>query len=349
MKTESAQTIFDNSRNQLLIDVRSPSEFNDGHIPDAINIPIFDDRERAIVGTLYKQTGRESAVEKGLELVGPKMASFVRQTREALQPDQKVYVHCWRGGMRSQSFAWLLSTAGFDVTVLTGGYKAFRKQALETLAETHPMVVLSGLTGAGKTRFLEMLATAGEQIIDLEGLANHRGSSFGAVGLGEQPSTQQFENQLFCEIQQLDRTRFFWIEDEGSRIGQVTVPETFINQVRHAPAVFLDVPKSRRLDNLCKEYGIQDKDGLVEATRGIERRLGGQNMNEAIALIEAGDMRAAANISLTYYDRAYLKSASKMPRTMTIDLNTADLSDDQVVDALQQRASELLQETAGKS
>lgn len=349
MKIESANVFFQDSRDHLLIDVRSPREYSDGHIPLAVNIPIFDDAERAVVGTLYAESGRSAAVEKGLEFVGPKMVDFVRQTRSKLNPNQKVYVHCWRGGMRSQAFAWLLSTAGFDVTVLDGGYKAFRNLALDTLAKSQPMLVLSGLTGAGKTSFLKLLREAGEQIVDLEGLANHRGSSFGAIGLGEQPSTQQFENQLFDEIQKLDRSRFFWVEDEGSRIGQVTVPASFMNQIRNAPAIFLDVPKSRRLNNLCQEYGIQDKDGLVEATRGIERRLGGQNMNEAIALIEAGDMRAAADISLSYYDRAYLKSASKMPRKSTTNLSTEGLSDAQVVESLLVQSRELLHETAGKS
>ncbi len=354
MKTETAESFFAESRSNLLVDVRSPKEFAEGHIPSATNIPLFDNDQRAVVGTTYKQVGRDEAIEKGLEFVGPKMASFVRRCRELSSTandgaPQKVFVHCWRGGMRSQSFAWLLDTAGFDVTVLQGGYKAFRKLALKTIALRHQMVVLSGLTGAGKTIFLKQLQAAGEQMIDLEGLANHRGSSFGAIGLGDQPTTQQFENRLFVELQKLDRRRSFWVEDEGSRIGQVTVPTRFIRQIRNASAVFLDVPKSRRLDNLCREYGIQDREGLIEATRGIQKRLGGQNMNEAISLIESGDMRAAADISLSYYDRAYLKSASQMPREVTVELKTEGLSDAEVVKRLIAARKSLDQEAAGKS
>lgn len=331
-----AEQFLTDSSSQVVIDVRSPGEFAAGHIPGAVNIPLFDDQQRSIVGTMYAKKGREVAVEKGLEFVGPKMADFVRQVKQLLDENQaqRSYIHCWRGGMRSQSFAWLLSTSGLQVEVLEGGYKAFRKLAHRHIDAQHSMVVLSGLTGAGKTEYLKLLADAGQQVIDLEGLANHRGSSFGALGLGDQPSTEQFENDLFVALRSLSTDRFFWVEDEGSRLGRVTVPSLFVKQIRCTPAVFLDVPKSRRLDNLIREYGDLDRDGLVHSTRGIEKRLGGQNMIETIDAIERGDLRRAADITLSYYDRSYLKAMSELPRELNVDLPTGDLRDEEVVERL---------------
>jgi len=343
MSIASAEEFYRESRSGLLIDVRSPGEFAAGHIPGATNVPLFTDEERAIVGTLYTETGRDEALEKGLEFVGPKMAPFVRQTRQLLSDhvaskdadsdstSNPVWIHCWRGGMRSQSFAWLLETAGFDVRVLDGGYKAYRKIAHRKIGLKHRLVVLSGLTGAGKTEFLKLLRAAGEQVVDLERLANHRGSSFGAIGLGEQPTTEQFENRLFEALESLDPNQRIWVEDEGSRLGQVVVPPRFVKQIRRAPAVFLDVPKQRRLDNLLQEYGDLDREGLIAATRGIQKRLGGQNVIDAIAAIESGDLRTAADISLSYYDRSYLKAFSELPRETCVNLSTENLEDKQVV------------------
>jgi tRNA 2-selenouridine synthase len=347
MKTLSAEDFYRESRGGIVIDVRSPVEFSAGHIPEAVNISLFSDDERKQVGTLYKQSGRENAIEKGLEFVGPKMVGFVRQTRELLAKtdrNQPVFAHCWRGGMRSQSFAWLLGTAGIDVRVLEGGYKAFRKLAHRQIGFRHRMVVLSGLTGAGKTEYLKMFREAGEQVVDIEKLANHRGSSFGALGLGQQPTTEQFENRLFVALEALDPNKRFWVEDEGSRLGHVVVPARFVKQIRRSPAVFLDVCKERRLDNLMAEYGNLDTNGLVEATRGIQKRLGGQNMIDAINAIESGDLRKAADITLSYYDRSYLKAMDGLPRESTSELSTKGLDDKQVVAEAIERANSLMPE-----
>ena len=338
MNTVFAEDFYRDSQGGIIIDVRSPVEYAAGHIPGATNIALFTDDQRAIVGTLYAKSGRDDAIEKGLEFIGPKMVGFVRQAKKLLAnsdcADAPIFVHCWRGGMRSQSFAWLMDTAGLNVRVLHGGYKAYRRLAHRRIGFRHQMIVLSGLTGAGKTEFLKLLQDRGEQVVDLEGLANHRGSSFGAIGLGEQPRTEQFENRLFAVLEKLNPKKRIWVEDEGSRLGQVTVPARFVKQIRRAPAVFLDVPKARRLDNLLKEYGDLDREGLIEATRGIQKRLGGQNMTDAITAIEAGDLRTAADISLKYYDRAYLKSMSALPRETTVNLSSEGLEDAVVVEEL---------------
>jgi len=180
-----------------VIDVRSPGEYDHAHIPHAINIPLFDNEERAKVGTRYKQVGKDSAVLLGLELVGPKLADFVKKARRLNLTGQEVLVHCWRGGMRSGSFAWLLNTAGIKARTLEGGYKAYRSQVLAAFAEPARMIY-GGKTGSGKTEILHELAKQGEQVIDLEALANHKGSSYGAIGQEPQPSSEQFENKLFA-------------------------------------------------------------------------------------------------------------------------------------------------------
>ena len=344
MNTVFAEDFYRESLGGVIIDVRSPGEFSAGHVPGATNVPLFSDEERSVVGTLYADSGRDVALEKGLEFVGPKMAGFVREVKQLLadRADSSktsetkasrptVWVHCWRGGMRSQSFAWLLDTAGLKVSVLEGGYKAFRKNALRKIGFRYRMVILSGLTGAGKTDFLKMLDAADEQIIDIEGLANHRGSSFGALGLGQQPTTEQFENRLFAALDQLDPQRRIWVEDEGSRLGKVNVPPRFVKQIRRAPAVFLDVPKERRLDNLMLEYGDLDRAGLIYAIEGIQKRLGGQNVKDAIKAVETGDLRTAADISLSYYDRSYLKAFSELPRETSVNLSTDQLSNAEVL------------------
>ena len=345
MSTLSAEEFYRASRSALLVDVRSPSEYSSGHICGSVNVPLFEDQERAAVGTTYKNEGRKQAVLQGLDFVGPKMASFVRQTnqlREKYSPEKdEVYVHCWRGGMRSQSFAWLLETAGIPVHVLDGGYKSFRKIAHRRIGHRHNMIVLSGLTGAGKTEILKLLSLAGEQIVNLEGLANHRGSSFGAIGLGEQPSTEQFENRLFESLDSVDPSKRFWVEDEGSRLGHVVVPPRFVKQVRRAPAIFLDVPLETRLDNLLVEYGELNRESLVEATRGIQKRLGGKNMIDTIQAIENGDLRRAAEITLSYYDRSYLKAKSGMPRKESVNLPTQGLDKAAIVEQLASLAETL--------
>jgi len=168
-------------------------------------------------------------------------------------------------------------------------------------------------------------------VIDLEGLANHRGSAFGSIGLGEQPTTQQFENHLFDELQALTSEKRFWVEDEGSRIGKVVVPTRFIKQIRKAPAIFLDVPQSQRLDILLKEYGSLEPNELAKATENIGKRLGGQNVKDAVTAIATGNMRRAAEITLAYYDQSYIKAADKLPRETTLPLCTESLTENEVL------------------
>ncbi|HRZ77895.1 MAG TPA: rhodanese-like domain-containing protein, partial [Bacteroidales bacterium] len=170
-------------------DVRSPSEYLRAHIPGVMSLPLFSDEERAIIGTLYKHQGRERATLKGMEIAGPKMASYVTQA-SVLAPERRLMLHCWRGGMRSAAMAFTLETAGFEVMLLDGGYRSFRRLALELVQYPWKLRVLGGMTGSGKTQVLKHLQQDGLQVLDLEGMANHKGSAFGSIGQLEQPGTE---------------------------------------------------------------------------------------------------------------------------------------------------------------
>ena len=257
-----------------VLDVRSPREYTAGHLPGAHCFPLFDDRERAQVGTTYKQIGAHEALLVGLELVGPKMRSLVEQARH-LAPTKEVLVHCWRGGMRSESVAWLLATAGFTAHTLEGGYKAYRNHALESFRKIPQLVALGGATGSGKTAVLRALQARGEQVINLEALAHHRGSAFGGIGQTPQPTTEQFQNDLHHVWQQLDPRVRVWIEDESFSIGQVKLPIELWNAMRARPLVLLEVPRAARIQRLVQEYGSLDRLELERAVVTIQKRLGG--------------------------------------------------------------------------
>ncbi len=288
-----------------LLDVRSPGEYTHGHIPGAVSFPLFSDEERAEVGTMYKQVGKEEAMELGLRFVGPKLESFVKEAK-ALAPARKVMVHCWRGGQRSGAMAWLLRMAGFEVEVLPGGYKAYRKLVLDSF-ESSPlqMVVLGGQTGSGKTKILYELEKQGEQIIDLEGLANHKGSAFGFIGELPQPTVEQFENNLFERILALDVSTRIWVENESHSIGRIFIPEPFWLKMRVAPLLNIKIPDEARIENLLEDYVLTDKADLEIAFNKISKKLGGQNLKEALEALERNDYASAARIALWYYDKTY--------------------------------------------
>lgn len=291
--------------NRILLDVRSPGEYRQGHIPGAHSFPLFSDIERAEVGTLYKQNGKDIAMVRGLEIVGPKLASFVKEARK-LANGSGLAVHCWRGGQRSQSMAWLLRQGGFDVVTLDGGYKAFRQHVLGTFElKRLNLIVLGGKTGTGKTKILHALQAQGEQVIDLEGLAHHKGSAFGHIGEPEQPTVEQFENDLFEKILELDPQRRVWIENESQSIGRVFLPQAFWLQMKKSPLYNVEVPFERRIQNLVEDYTGISNAALEAAFRRIERKLGGQHLKAALEALQAGDPATAAAIALKYYDKTY--------------------------------------------
>ncbi len=287
-----------------LLDVRSPAEFEQGHIPAAISVPLFSDAERAEVGTCYKQQGRDAAVELGVAIASPKLPGLIT-TAKQLAPDRRVRLHCWRGGMRSGAVAWLLETAGFQVATLAGGYKAFRRWALQAVELPRPIVIVGGMTGSGKTDILQALATLGEQVVDLEAIAHHRGSSFGALGLPPQPSNEQFENELAVQWAQCDPQRVVWLEAESKRVGRCRIPEALFQQMMQAPVLEVVRSRDERLALLVDMYGTATTEDLILATERIRKRLGGLRTQQAVELLGDRRLSEACDVMLHYYDKTY--------------------------------------------
>lgn len=288
-----------------IIDVRSPGEFEKGHIPGAVNIPLFSNEERAHVGTVYVQQSKEKAVELGYKYVTPKLEWFINESRK-VAGQSAVVIHCWRGGMRSHAFAEHLHANGFqEVYVLEGGYKAFRNHVLKFLEQPFRLRILGGYTGSGKTRILKELAELGEQVIDLEGIAHHKGSAFGALGETGQPTQEQFENNLFETVGKINREIPVWVEDESQKIGSVNIPPEFYRQIWGQNVCFIDIPKEKRAEYLVNEYSAYGKQEIAYAITGIAKRLGGQNVKLALEHLEQNNYFEVAMIALQYYDKAY--------------------------------------------
>ena len=305
------------SANGLVIDVRSPSEFAHAHIPGAVSVPLFTDEERAIIGTAYKQESKEKAVKIGLNFFGPKMVKLVEAVEQlvaAETPQVPIYLHCWRGGMRSAAVAWLLNLYGFEVTTIVGGYKAYRHWVLQQFEENYAFKVIGGCTGSGKTRLLHQLQAKGFVVIDLEGLANHKGSAFGNIGMPPQPSQEMFENKLGTALftEKLKGQPIIFIEDESQRIGNVNVPIVLYKQMRESTLLFLEIPFEERLKNIVAEYGKGDTEKLVNAIIRIKKRLGGLETKTAINHLLEGDVAACFSILLLYYDKWYTKSITNL-------------------------------------
>jgi len=295
-------------RNQLpVIDVRSEGEHEQGHIPNAINIPILNNAERKTVGTLYKQVGQKEAIKEGVRLVGPRLIKILEKVEHVVNGNE-VLVHCWRGGMRSNNFCWLVERLGIKAQPLRGGYKAYRSKVLESFESPLKFLVLSGSTGSGKTEILQELRDQSEQVICLETLANHKGSAFGGLGLSNQPTTEQFENNLFEEILKIDLSKRIWIEDESIAIGKIFIPQPLWKNLRNSSMIKVDVPKEIRIQRLVEEYGKVDASLLLGAMQNITTKLGGQHFKAAKEKLLAGDLATTADILLTYYDKAYTKA-----------------------------------------
>jgi tRNA 2-selenouridine synthase len=293
-----------------LVDVRTPAEFAHGKVPGAFNIPIFTNEERVKVGTTYKQVGREAAILLGFDLTGSKWSGFIKQALE-IAPSKKIAVHCWRGGMRSGAMAWAFNLYGFEVYLIQGGYKTYRRWTLEQFDKSYPFTVLGGKTGSGKTKLLHQLAVLGEQIVDLEELAQHQGSSYGTMKSMVQPTQEQFENNLAFQLHALNLSKQIWIEDESMTIGKRCIPKNLWNQMRNSTLLNLEVPLEPRVEILAKEYGALDKDFLMACTQRIRKRLGPEQTKHAILAINENRMEDFVRLVLVYYDKTYAAGLAK--------------------------------------
>jgi tRNA 2-selenouridine synthase len=309
---------MENLAGSILLDVRTPAEFEKGHIPGAVNFPLFSNEERAQVGTIYKKENPRAALLKGLDFVGGKMSHFIKKA-EQIAPEKKVTLHCWRGGKRSGSMAWLLDMAGFEVKVITGGYKAYRQLIHAWFAkEFDNMIILGGFTGSAKTEILHELQKQGEQFLDLEGIAHHKGSAFGALGQEAQPHVEQFENNLYDAFQNIDISKRFWVEDESRSIGRVYVPQHFWNTMRKRPVIFLQRQLDHRVEHLVNGYAFFSPKELALSFEKIQKRLGGQHLKAALSALERKDYHLAAKIALKYYDKAYTKGLERRSETCEV-------------------------------
>lgn len=317
-----------NKQNHLLIDVRTPAEFEKGHIPGAFNIPLFTNEERAEVGTLYKNKGKEPAILRALELTGPKLANFVIQLKEISVNNDEIFVHCWRGGMRSSSMAWLFSLIGYKVHTLLDGYKAYRNHIQNQFEKTNNLIVIGGFTGSGKTEILKYLASE-FQVSDLEHFACHKGSAFGFIGENPQPTTEQFENNLGEEWMKFDLNKSIIVEDESRTIGKVYLPDILYSRIRTSDNIFINMPKKLRIKRLVNDYASFDKELLKIAIDKIINKLGGQNHKEAILALQNNDFEKVADVSLSYYDKTYLYGLSKRDQTKVfkIDVDSEDAAE----------------------
>jgi len=312
-------TFLEKAETIPVIDVRTPAEYKQGHIPNAYNIPLFSNEERKRVGTTFKKSGQKDAVMMGLEFVGPKMKKLViKASKIALE--KQLLVHCWRGGMRSASMAWLFSTVGLESRVLEGGYKSFRRLVLDFFKDNFPFIVIGGFTGSGKTEILQELKNMGEQVIDLERLANHKGSAFGGLGEKAQSTNEQFENDLFLQLFKFKKDRIIWIEDESRTIGKNTLPAGIHQNIRSAPMVFLNLAFEDRIKNLVKDYAHFSRKDLIDSISKIRPRLGDQTARSAINGIEKGNYDTTAKLVLHYYDKTYKYGLDKRDKNLVYNI-----------------------------
>jgi tRNA 2-selenouridine synthase len=291
-----------------VIDVRSEGEFEHAHFPGAYSLPLFNNEERKVVGTAYKQESRQQAIKIGLKYFGVKMVELVEAVEKitADRPNKNIIVHCWRGGLRSAGVAWLLDLYGFKVYTLAGGYKAFRQWSFALFNSEYNFEILGGYTGSGKTFVLQQMQKAGASVIDLEGIAGHKGSAFGNIGLPAQPTQEMFENLLALQLFNFQGATI-WLEDESQRIGSVNIPASLWKQMRAANVTFIDVPFEERLKEILKGYGSFEKEKLVNAILRIQKRLGGLETKTAINYLIENNYEESFAILLKYYDKQYLK------------------------------------------
>ena len=299
------------------IDVRSPSEYAEDHVPGAVNLPVLDDAERKLVGTIYVQQSAFEARKIGAALVARNIARICETHARDKPREFAPLVYCWRGGQRSRSLAHVLAEIGFRPVQLDGGYRAWRRHVVQSLAAPLRDVdfrVVCGLTGSGKSRLLDALAREGAQVLDLEALARHRGSLLGDRPDDPQPSQKWFESQLHAVLAGLDRNRVVYVESESKRIGSLQVPETLLGAMRGARCVRVETPQALRVALLKTEYEhfLADRDALAERLAHLAPLHGRKTIDRWNAAAATGDFDAlVGELLATHYDPLYQRSIER--------------------------------------
>lgn len=311
------------SGHDLIVDVRSPVEFFKGHLYNAVNIPLFEDIERAEIGTIYKQHGKDPAVSRGMEIVSPKFDLFIKQVKE-LSRNQKVYVYCFRGGMRSNSFAWLMNQNDLKAQILKGGYKAYRNHVLSYFEAERKLVLIGGKTGSGKTDILKKLAETSGQVVDLEKIAHHKGSAFGSINEEKQTPQQVFENTLFHRMNETDPSIPVIMENESQNIGYNKIPSGLWSNMKKSPIIKLDIPLELRVQKLVADYTTTNISELKNAVLKISQQLGPLNTKNCLRYLDDGNLADVARLSLMYYDKAYDYNKTGAQLIIPIESDTID-------------------------
>lgn len=323
----------------IFIDMRSPSEYLTGHVPNAINIPLFTDGERAEVGTIYKQIGVAEAKQQGLKLVSSKLPEIVERIRSLYKDGLSVVIYCWRGGMRSKSVVTVLELMGITAYQLQGGYKGYRHYVLDTLQQFHlqpEIIVLCGSTGVGKTTLLKMLQSENVPVIDLENLANHRGSAFGQVGLGRPQTAQNFDALILNELDNFNSKPFILVECESKRIGNVYLPEVLYQAMQRGRKILVQADIPIRVNRLIAEYTDDyemNKEALKSSLISLERRLGSKKTRHLLDDFAIGQISEVVETLLTdYYDPLYgYEKANPLEYDLVVNANSLEHASRQIL------------------
>lgn len=317
-----------------IIDVRSKSEFAEDRIPAAINLPVLNDAERAEVGTIYKQNPF-TARKIGAALVAKNISQHLVEHFASKDKDYRPLVYCWRGGQRSNSMALVLSQIGWQVTVLEGGYKTYRtyvREQLEQLPERFIYQLLCGLTGSGKTHILRQMEQRGAQVLDLEGIANHRGSLLGEEWTGEpaaQPSQKYFESLLLHQLQKFEPSKTVWVESESNKIGRVYLPQSLWQKMKQASCIEIQLPLAARVQFLLQEYPhlVTHSNVLKAKLELLKSRYGRDKLNQWYQLIDAGQWKTfVQDVLQSHYDPSYTQSMQRDFTKVEKVLSLPDLS-----------------------
>jgi tRNA 2-selenouridine synthase len=315
-----------------IVDVRSPAEFAEDHVPGAINLPVLTNEERAEVGTIYVQESRFRARRIGAAMIARNVARYLETELKDKDGAFRPLIYCWRGGQRSNAMAVILSSIGWRTGVLSGGYKTYRRRVSSALYDAelpHRLVLIDGPTGCGKTELLSRLAERGLQVLDLEGLAAHRGSLFGAIPGAPQPSQKMFESRLLAAVEALDPARPVYAEAESSKIGERMIPPALWARMEAAPRIGLSAPLEARARYSVDRYGEHTRDpaALDEILARVPDRLGRKLLAEWRELAAAGQFEAlAAALIELHYDPSYRRSNRKDGRPRLAEIEMAGVT-----------------------